>query len=240
MELKRQNKKNWRHILDTRDVVSVNQSLIEENLVIFTWGNASAKETKDNLMYIKPSGVPFSELNSEKISVVDISTGKSIKGLKPSIDSPTHLEIYRHFENVGGIIHTHSKYCTIFAQSKMPIPCLGTTHADYFYGDIPVVDDVSSSKLDNYEENAGKKIIQHFKENKLSYKNMPAALLPSHGVFVWGETIFDALENAVVLENIAEMAYKTLILSKEKESISQELLDRHYFRKHGADRYYGQ
>ena len=222
-----------------RHVLELNKSLIENELVIFTWGNASAR-TDQNQMLIKPSGVPFKSLNEGLISQMDINTGKLIHGPKPSVDSPTHLEIYRSFDGVNSVIHTHSKYCTIFAQAKVSIPCLGTTHSDYFYGNIPVIEDFSFEEVQDYEKSAGKKIVAHFKNNGISYKQMKAALLPSHGVFVWGENTADALENAIVLENVAEMAYKTLILTSGDVDFDLALLDKHYYRKHGDNKYYGQ
>jgi L-ribulose-5-phosphate 4-epimerase len=222
-------------------VISVNKSLLSEGLVLFTWGNASARSEKyDHIFFIKPSGIPFSDLNTKNISCVDLTTGLLKSGSSPSVDTPTHVALYKGFPEIRSVIHTHSKYCTIFAQAKKSIPCLGTTHADYFYGDIPVIKDLSNDEIDNnYEENTGLKIVEHFKKNNISHKNMKAALCPSHGVFVWGETPEEALKNSIILENIAEMAYKTMILYKEV-IFNPKLLDKHFLRKHGNNKYYGQ
>jgi L-ribulose-5-phosphate 4-epimerase len=226
---------------NVQKLIEINQRLIEEKLVIFTWGNASFR-TPYNTIYIKPSGVPFGDLTEEKMSEVALDTKTHLRGNKPSVDTPTHIELYNNFDDVGSIIHTHSKYCTIFAQAKKSIPCLGTTHADYFYGPVPVVDDLSADQIEqNYEENTGIKIVEYFKTNHLDPLQIPAALSPSHGVFVWGPDMNQAIKNAVVLENIAEMAYKTLILCYDRDpSFDCRLLDKHFLRKHGSNKYYGQ
>tara|TARA_R100000808_G_C2134765_1_gene143266 strand:+ start:817 stop:1503 length:687 start_codon:yes stop_codon:yes gene_type:complete len=221
-------------------LVKINKRLEEEKLVIFTWGNASFRHDKD--VYIKPSGVSFSDLTEEKISQVDLETEMHLSGLKPSVDTPTHLVLYRAFPEVKAVIHTHSKYCTIFAQAKTSIPCLGTTHADYFYGEIPVVEALNKQEIENeYEKNTGLKIIQYFKEKNISPLDVPAALSPSHGVFVWGNSLDTAIKNAIVLENIAEMAYKTVSLCYNQPiEFDKNLLDKHFLRKHGSQKYYGQ
>ena len=168
----------------------------------------------------------------------------SLAGLKSSVDTEIHLEIYKSFHQVGAVIHTHSNYATAFAQAKMPIPYLGTTHADYFYGDIPVIEDLSKEEiLIDYEKNIGKKIVQHFRENNIDPSQMPAVLIPSHGSIVWGPTIEKTLETAIVLEEVAKLAYKTLNLSQACDKItsqSLDLLDKHFLRKHGDKKYYGQ
>ena len=207
-----------------KELIRVNRALKEERLVIFTWGNASCRSVDKKSMFIKPSGVPFEELQENKISQVDLSTAKHLRGLQPSVDAPTHIVLYNAFPDINAIVHTHSKYCTIFAQSKLSIPCLGTTHSDYFY-----------------EKNTGLKIIQYFNENNVLPMEIPAALSPSHGVFVWGETLTDALKNAIVLENVAEMAYKTLQLCYNRSiDFNSMLLNKHFLRKHGNNKYYGQ
>lgn len=220
-----------------KSIVDANKALKSENLVIQTWGNASIRI--DDKMYIKPSGVPFENLTASQISRVHLSTGLHVGGKKPSVDAPTHAEIYLNFDQINAIIHTHSKYCTIFAQAKKEIPCLGTTHADYFYGDIPIIEDLCDEEIDNdYEKNIGSKIVTHFHNNGICPLDMRAVLLPSHGVFVWGSSIESALESAIALENIAELAYKTLAISNA--AISQKLIDKHFLRKHGDKKYYGQ
>ena len=221
-------------------LVQVNKRLKEEKLVIFTWGNASYRHDKD--VFIKPSGVPFSDLTEEKIAQVDLDTEIHLSGLKPSVDISTHLILYRAFPEVKAIIHTHSKYCTVFAQAKINIPCLGTTHADYFYGEIPVVGDLSQQEIEHeYERNTGLKIIEYFKEKNISPLEIPAALSPSHGVFVWGNSLDNAIKNAIVLENIAEMAYKTINLCYNRPiEFDKNLLNKHFLRKHGSQKYYGQ
>jgi L-ribulose-5-phosphate 4-epimerase len=224
-----------------KKLIEVNRALKKENLVMFTWGNASCRSYENNI-FIKPSGIPFEELKESDMSNVNLLTGRHIEGLKPSVDTPTHVVLYNDFPEINAVIHTHSKYCTIFAQSKLGIPCLGTTHADYFYGNVPVVGELDTQEINkDYEENIGLKIVQYFKENKLSPLNMQAALVPSHGVFVWGETLDKALKNAIILENVAEMAYKTLTLCYNKSvDFNTDLLNKHFLRKHGKNRYYGQ
>jgi len=226
---------------DLHKLVQVNKRLKEEKLVISTWGNASCR-FDDNNIYIKPSGVPFSDLTEEKLSKIDLKTEIHLSGLKPSVDTPTHLILYKAFPEVKAIIHTHSKYCTIFAQAKISIPCMGTTHADYFYGEVPVVRDLSPQEIEHeYERNTGLKIVEYFKEKNISPREMPAALSPSHGVFVWGDSLDNALKTAVVLENIAEMAYKTINLCYNKlVEFDENLLNKHFLRKHGSQKYYGQ
>lgn len=225
-----------------KELIRVNRALKEERLVIFTWGNASCRSVDKKSMFIKPSGVPFEELQENKISQVDLSTAKHLRGLQPSVDAPTHIVLYNAFPDINAIVHTHSKYCTIFAQSKLSIPCLGTTHSDYFYGDIPVVGELGEEEIEEeYEKNTGLKIIQYFNENNVLPMEIPAALSPSHGVFVWGETLTDALKNAIVLENVAEMAYKTLQLCYNRSiDFNSMLLNKHFLRKHGNNKYYGQ
>jgi L-ribulose-5-phosphate 4-epimerase len=225
-----------------KKLIEVNQSLIKEGLVIFTWGNASARSADGVSIYIKPSGVPFNKLTRAGMSQVLLRTGTHVSGLKPSVDTPTHIELYNAFPEANSVIHTHSKYCTIFAQAKMPIPCLGTTHADYFYGPIPVVDELSPKEIEEeYEKNIGLKIVNYFKENNISPDAVKAALSPSHGVFVWGSSLDEALKNAIVLENVAEMAYKTLSLCyNEPISCDLNLLRKHFLRKNGEKKYYGQ
>jgi len=226
-----------------QNVADVNKALPEEGLCIQTWGNASAIDKDRKHILIKSSGVPFKHLKGEDISEVDLD-GKTLTPFKPSVDTPTHIEIYKAFEKVGGIIHTHSHYATIFAQARLSIPCLGTTHADHFAGDIPIMPDLSEEEVKtNYEQNTGKKIVSFFKEKNIDPLKIPGILIPSHGVFVFGETINKALDNAIALEAIAKMAYETLSLSKmhgKEAKIDKAILDKHFERKHGEDKYYGQ
>jgi L-ribulose-5-phosphate 4-epimerase len=224
-------------------VVKTNKELIREGLVIQTWGNASAIDKESRYVLIKPSGVPFENLKPEDISIIDLS-GKLFTPSKPSVDTPTHLEIYKAFEEIGGIIHSHSHYATVFAQAKMDIPCFGTTHADHFRGDIPIISDLSEEEVkENYELNSGKRIVQCFKEKNINPLDIPAILLPNHGVFVWGETLEKALENAIILERVAKMAFETIMLARMNDrypEITSDILKKHFSRKHGQDKYYGQ
>jgi len=224
--------------------VEINKSLAKEKLVMFTWGNASVFDPEVGIVYIKPSGVPFGDLKESDVSQIKVETGELIDGLKPSVDTPTHLELFRSFKGVRSVIHTHSKYCTIFAQAKMDIPCLGTTHADYFYGGVPLVPALTEQEIiHDYEANTGKRITQHFNDRHISPLQVKAALCPSHGVFVWGETADEALSNAIILENVAEMAYKTIMMcysAGDHITFDMNLLRKHFLRKHGEGSYYGQ
>tara|TARA_Y100000592_G_scaffold83250_1_gene132867 strand:- start:2496 stop:3170 length:675 start_codon:yes stop_codon:yes gene_type:complete len=218
-------------------VLEANRWIVDKKLVELTWGNVSAKS--NNLVYIKPSGINLNNAVDSDVSMVNID-GTYAGGLKPSVDTPTHLALYRSFKNIGCVVHTHSKYSTIFAQAGRDIPCLGTTHADYFYGDIPCVSHPSKKLVKNdYELNTGNLIVEHYHKNDIKYDYMPACIVSGHGTFVWGENIEKALENVYVLEIIAEMAYKTLLLNP-KASLKKYVLDKHYLRKHGDNKYYGQ
>jgi len=221
-------------------VYQANLLLPKYNLVKFTWGNVSEIDREHSVIGIKPSGVEYENLTPQDIVIVDLKTGKVVEGnLKPSSDTETHLEIYRRFENVGGIVHTHSQWATIFSQMGKEIPALGTTHADYFYGNIPVTRPMTSMEIaSNYEENTGKVIVETF--NKLSYNDVPSVLVHSHGPFSWGKDAYNAVHNAVVLEEVAFMAWHSLVLNSNLQSMQQELLDKHYLRKHGEKSYYGQ
>ena len=220
------------------ELIQVNRDLKNSGLVLSTWGNASFR-TQDK-MYIKPSGVPYEDLQINDISVIDLKTGDHIGGMKPSVDTPTHMVLYEYFPKITSVIHTHSEYCTIFAQAKRPIPCLGTTHADYFCGEVPIATELRQAQIEKkYEYNTGMSIVGTFNKCKLSYFDMQAALVPSHGVFVWGESLKEAFENAFTLEHIAKMAYKTLLLNNDVE-IDKNILYKHFSRKHGVFKYYGQ
>ncbi len=221
-------------------VYQANLLLPKYNLVKFTWGNVSEIDRENSVIGIKPSGVEYEYLTPQDMVIVDLETGKVIEGsLKPSSDTDTHLEIYRKFKNIGGIVHTHSQWATIFSQMGEEIPALGTTHADYFYGSIPVTRPMTSNEISlNYEENTGKVIVETFKN--ISYKDVPSVLVHSHGPFSWGKDAYNAVHNAVVLEEVAFMAWHSLNRQNNLQNMQQELLDKHYLRKHGKNSYYGQ
>lgn len=221
-------------------VYEANLLLPKYNLVKFTWGNVSEIDRESSVIGIKPSGVKYENLTPQDIVIVDLETGNIIEGnLKPSSDTETHLEIYRRFESVGGIVHTHSQWATIFSQIGKEIPALGTTHADYFHGNIPVTRSMTSIEIaSNYEENTGKVIVETFKG--ISYKDIPSVLVRSHGPFSWGKDAYNAVHNAVVLEEVAFMAWHSLIMKSDLKNMQKELLDKHYLRKHGEKSYYGQ
>lgn len=220
-------------------VCDANIELQKRNLVIYSWGNVSGIDRAVGIIAIKPSGVSYEELTADKIVLVDLA-GKVVEGnLKPSSDTPTHLELYRNFKSIGGICHTHSMSATVWAQACKEIPCLGTTHADYFYGAVPVTKPLTKKEIQNdYEVNTGKAIIKRFA--KIDPMQMQAVLVANHGPFVWGKTAWEAVEAMVILEEIATMAMRTLMLSPKQHQISRELLDKHYLRKHGKGAYYGQ
>lgn len=221
------------------DTCRANLELPKHNLVTFTWGNVSGIDRNNGIVAIKPSGLSYEELTPDKMVLLDID-GNVIEGkLKPSSDTATHLELYRSFRTIGGICHTHSPKATMWAQARREIPCLGTTHADYFYGPVPVTEPMSKDEIqNNYELNTGKVIVRRFKQ--LEPVQMPAILVANHGPFTWGPNPAEAVQNAVVLEQVAAMALGTVVIKAEQEAITQVLLDKHYLRKHGKDAYYGQ
>jgi len=223
-------------------VLRANLALVEAGLVTLTWGNASAADRKEGVMAIKPSGVPYDKLQAGDIVVLSIATGEIVEGTaRPSSDTPTHLLLYQQFESVGGIAHTHSLYGTCFAQANREIPCFGTTHADNFYGAIPVTRQLTPAEIANdYELNTGKAIVELFRGNKIDPANVSGVLVASHAPFAWGATPEKAVENAIVLEFSAHMAIHTLALNPRVGPIPQPLLDKHFLRKHGAKAYYGQ
>lgn len=222
-----------------QSVYNANLLLVKYNLVIFTWGNVSGIDGEKGIIVIKPSGVAYKELSPEKMVVLDLD-GKIIEGeLRPSSDTPTHLELYRNFKDIGGICHTHSPKATMWAQACREIPCFGTTHADHFYGAAPVTAKMSEEQIKNdYELNTGKVIVERFRE--LDPMQMSAVLVANHGPFTWGADAEKAVENAVVLEQVADMALGTVMINAKQKAITQTLLDKHYLRKHGKDAYYGQ
>lgn len=223
-------------------VCQANLQLPAYGLVTFTWGNVSAVDRAAGAMVIKPSGVPYPELKAEDMVVVDLETGKVLEGrYRPSSDTDTHLELYRSFPPIGGIVHTHSRWATSFAQAGRGIPPLGTTHGDYFYGEIPCTRPMMPQEISgDYERKTGRVIVETFQGRKIDPARVPAVLVQSHGPFVWGTDAMDAVHNAVVLEECAFMAAHALMLQPDLGPMQQELLDKHYLRKHGAGAYYGQ
>jgi len=221
-------------------VLDANLLLPKLNLVTFTWGNASGIDRESGLVVIKPSGVEYESMTAEQMVVVELGTGNVIEGnLSPSSDTATHLVLYRAFPNIGGVVHTHSRWATIFAQAGMGISPLGTTHADYFYGEIPCTRKMTRPEISaEYEANTGEVIAELFAGNKADA--VPAALVHSHGVFSWGKDAGEAVHNAAVLEEVAFMAWHSLMLKPGLATMQNELLNKHYLRKHGANAYYGQ
>ncbi|PFN97295.1 L-ribulose-5-phosphate 4-epimerase [Bacillus sp. AFS076308] len=224
-----------------REVLEANLALPEHGLVTFTWGNVSGIDRETGLVVIKPSGVPYNELKIDDLVVLDLD-GNIVEGsLRPSSDTPTHLALYRAFSQIGGIVHTHSPGATSWAQAGRPIPALGTTHADYFYGEIPCTRTLSQVEIDRgYELETGNVIIETFEKEGLDPVAMPGILLSGHAPFAWGKNADQAVHNAVVLEEVAKMALNTFTLNPQIKPIDQFLLDKHYLRKHGANAYYGQ
>jgi L-ribulose-5-phosphate 4-epimerase len=223
-------------------VCEANLEIMRMDLVILTWGNASEVDRDAGVFAIKPSGVDYGELTPEEIAVVDLESGEQVGGvLKPSSDTPTHWQLYRSFENMGGIVHTHSEFATAWAQAYCPIPCFGTTHADYFHGAVPCTRPLNRDEVEGeYELNTGRLIAAHFAEYGINAAEMPAVLAGGHGPFTWGGNAMDAVHTSAVLETVAKMAYAAQALNSKITPISQFLMDKHFFRKHGADAYYGQ
>lgn len=224
-----------------KKVYEANMALPKHGLVVFTWGNVSGVDRENNLIVIKPSGVDYDELSPEKMVVVDFD-GKVVEGdLKPSSDTDTHIELYKHFKDIGGVVHTHSPWAVSFAQAGIDIPAAGTTHADYFYGDIPVTRAMKQTEIEtDYEKETGAVIIETFKERTIDPNQIPGVLVNDHGPFTWGTDPANAVYNSVVLEQIAQMTYHGMQLRGESVRMNQTLLDKHYLRKHGKNAYYGQ
>ncbi|MBN1393887.1 MAG: L-ribulose-5-phosphate 4-epimerase AraD [Pirellulales bacterium] len=220
-------------------VCRANRELVAHGLVALTWGNASGIDRQRELAAIKPSGVSYDELSPERIVVVDFA-GRVVEGEgRPSSDTPTHLYLYRHMPSIGGIVHTHSRHATMFAQARQEIPCLGTTHADHFHGPVPVTRPLSPSEVEeDYEVNTGRAIVERFAE--LDPTSMPAALVAGHGPFAWGNDVSEAVHNAVALEAVAEMALGTRLIDAKAVVLEPYLLNKHFLRKHGPGAYYGQ
>lgn len=222
-------------------VFDANLDLVSKGLVLYTWGNVSAVDHKEGLVVIKPSGVDYSKMSAEDMVVVELGTGKKVEGKwKPSSDTPTHLELYRAFPEIGGITHTHSTNAVAFAQAGMCIPALGTTHADYFYGDIPCTRELTRSEVEGeYETNTGRVIIETIKKLGYNALDIPGIVVKNHGPFSWGGDAADSVYKAVVMEEVANMDIRTLLLNPNS-SMPRYVLDKHYFRKHGSNAYYGQ
>lgn len=223
-------------------VFEANLDLPKHGLVTFTWGNVSGIDRKSGLVVIKPSGVDYETMKVEDMVVVDLKTGETVEGdLNPSTDTPTHLELYRSCPDIQGVVHTHSRNATSFAQAGIDIPALGTTGADYFYGAIPCTRKMTKQEIESeYELETGKVIVETFKKRNINMMDVPACVVYSHGPFVWGKSPANAVYNAVVLEEVAFMAYHALTLRPDLQPMQQDLLDKHYLRKHGANAYYGQ
>ena len=220
------------------EVYRANIELVEHGLVIFTWGNVSGIDREKGLVVIKPSGVSYDEMKPKDMVVLNLY-GQIVEGkLKPSSDTPTHLVLYRQFENIGGVVHTHSEWATSWAQAGKSIPALGTTHADYFYGEIPCTRKMTKAEIENdYELETGKVIVERFKD--IDADQVPGVLVNNHGPFSWGTDAHNAVHNAVVMEEVAKMTFRTLQLNSET-TMDQVLLDKHFLRKHGKNAYYGQ
>jgi len=225
-----------------RDVCEANKGLVEAGLVMLTWGNVSGVDRASDVMAIKPSGVGYDELTPDDVTVLSIKTGEVIEGiLNPSIDSPTHLVLYREFESIGSVVHVHSIFATSWAQAGQEIPCFGTTHADHFHGPVPLTRALTDDEIKNqYEHNTGRVIVERFAELGLGPLEMSAVLVQHHGPFIWGDTIKSAMDNAVALEEVAGMAALVLQLDSKASPCSKALLDKHYLRKHSPGAYYGQ
>lgn len=224
-----------------KQVYEANMDLPRYGLVTFTWGNVSGIDREKGLFVIKPSGIPYEELSPQDMVVINLE-GEQVEGkYRPSSDMPTHLELYLAFPKIGGIVHTHSSWATSWAQAGRAIPCYGTTHADYIYGEVPCVRNLTGEEIEEaYEKNTGLLIVEEFKSRGLDAEAVPAVLCKNHGPFTWGKDAKEAVHNAVVLEEVAKMAARTERLNPQVEPAPQKLQDKHYFRKHGEGAYYGQ
>lgn len=224
------------------EVCRANLLLPEHGLVTFTWGNVSGVDRESGMMVIKPSGVDYEDMSPEDMVVVSLATGERVEGRwKPSSDTATHVALYNAFPTLGGVVHTHSRWATSFAQAGRGIPAFGTTQGDYFYGEIPVTRKMTPEEIaGSYELETGNVIIETFRERRIDPDQVPAALVYSHGPFAWGKDAMNAVHNAVVLEEVAFMAFHAMALTPGLPPMQQELLDKHYLRKHGPGAYYGQ
>lgn len=224
-----------------KEVYEANMLLPKYGLVTFTWGNVSGIDREKGLFVIKPSGVEYDKLTPEDMVVVDLN-GKKIEGkYNPSSDTATHAVLYNQFPEIGGVVHTHSSWATSFAQAGRDIPCYGTTHADYIYGNVPCTRTLTKEEIDEgYEKNTGNVIIEEFEKRGIDYHAVPAVLCKYHGPFTWGKDASEAVHNAVVLDEVAKMAIRTEMINPEVGAAPQEIQDKHYYRKHGVNAYYGQ
>ena len=224
-----------------KEVFEANLELVKHNLVIFTWGNVSGIDRKNNLIVIKPSGVSYDEMTENDMVVVDFD-GNVVEGnLKPSSDTQTHIELYKKYDEIGGIVHTHSTWATGWAQAKLDIVPLGTTHSDYFYGDIPCTRELTKNEVEyDYEKNTGLVILEELEKRNIQPLSVPGILVASHGPFSWGKDAKNAVYNAVVLEEVAKMNFISKSLNPNVSNINDYILDKHYLRKHGENAYYGQ
>ena len=224
-----------------QQVYEANMELPRRGLVTYTWGNVSGIDREKGLFVIKPSGVEYDELTPEMLVVMDLNGNKIEGELKPSSDTKTHLELYRAFPQLGGIVHTHSTHAVAFAQARRDLPAFGTTHADYFYGPVPCTRELTPEEIDeDYEKNTGKVIVETFKARGIDPLYVPGVLCASHGPFTWGKDADEAVYHAVVLEEVAFMNFHAKLLNPAAGPMPQVLLDKHYLRKHGANAYYGQ
>lgn len=225
------------------EVYEANMTLVKAGLVVLTWGNASGVDRERGVVAIKPSGVAYEKLTPADIVLVSLETGQTLPGekLRASSDTPTHVYLYQHFAGIGGIAHTHSRYATSWAQACREIPCYGTTHADTFHGAVPLCRPLTKKEIDEaYEKNTGVVIVEHFKKQGLDPIHVPGVLLPYHAPFAWGETPAKAAENAIIVEEVAALAWHTEQLNPEATGAPHEIVDKHFRRKHGVDAYYGQ
>ncbi|MBK1855696.1 L-ribulose-5-phosphate 4-epimerase [Verrucomicrobiaceae bacterium 5K15] len=224
-----------------QQVVEANQRLVSSGLVALTWGNVSAIDRESGLVAIKPSGVDYAALTPENLVVVNLA-GEVVEGdLRPSSDTKTHLELYRSFPNIGAVVHTHSSCATAFSQAGVALPCLGTTHADHFYGDVPVARALTPEEVESdYEHATGVSIVELFQQQNLNPLEMPAVLLKHHAPFTWGKDPVKAVDNSIALEMCAKMALMTWQLQPDAGEMPRHILEKHYQRKHGKDAYYGQ
>lgn len=220
-------------------VYEANLKLVEYKLVLFTWGNVSQIDKETGLVVIKPSGVSYETMKPEDMVVMNLN-GEKVEGeLNPSSDTPTHLELYRRFPEIGGVAHTHSTFAVSFAQAASDIPCYGTTHADFAFGSVPCTRDLTKEEIEGeYELNTGKVIAECFATREIDYNAVPAVLVRSHGPFTWGKDGYDAAKNSAILEEVAKMSYLSRTL--DAEPANEHILKKHYYRKHGANAYYGQ
>lgn len=223
-------------------VCAANRRLPDTGLVILTWGNVSGVDREAGLMAIKPSGVAYDALTADDIVVLRLDDGEQVEGsLRPSSDTPTHLHLYRSLPEIGGVVHTHSRFASSWAQAERELPCFGTTHADHFYGTVPLTRQLGSAEIESdYELNTGKVIVERLHELKLTASQMPGILTRRHGPFTWGESVDKAVTNAVILEEVARMAFASVQLRPDLAPAPEVLVDKHFLRKHGPGAYYGQ